>query len=243
MHTPAPVATMNSTADPVLQARRLLRGSHSAALATLSQRLAGYPYASAVPFIVDSQSNPVTLISRLAEHTKNLATDDRASLLVHGSGADVQASARLTIVGHCRRIDDTDAIARRYLRYFPDAVDLIALDFDFFRLTSSAIRYIGGFGTIHWLGGDALAPAPHAIEQIEHEAIARMNSEHAQALRTYCKRLHGVAPHEGAVIGLDCDGIDVRADGNIFRADFPAPAYDAASMQAALARLVQEWRG
>jgi putative heme iron utilization protein len=78
------------------EARRYLRRQRYGVLSTLSKKLDGYPFGSMVPFMLDHAARPVIYISRLAEHTKNIDADSRASLLVHEPAAEVQAAARST---------------------------------------------------------------------------------------------------------------------------------------------------
>jgi putative heme iron utilization protein len=230
---------MDNKTSAALDARKCLRASHVGALATLSVRLRGHPYASVVPFITDHQANPIILISRLAEHTKNIHADQRVSLLAHDTGVDVQALARVTVVGHCTQANDAEKLATRYLRYFPDAARLLDLDFAFYRITPTSIRFIGGFGTIHWLGGDALMPAANTIADVEASAIEHMNIDHQKALLHYCERLHQFTPSAVLMVGLDCDGIDVRADDRLLRIEFPHPVFDAQSVRSVLADLAR----
>ncbi|HEV2007255.1 MAG TPA: pyridoxamine 5'-phosphate oxidase family protein, partial [Burkholderiales bacterium] len=85
-------------------ARRYLRSRRSGVLATISVKLDGYPFGSVVPFVLDHAACPVILISRLAEHTKNIGADPRVSLLVHDLTDDSQGAARVTLVGNAERI-------------------------------------------------------------------------------------------------------------------------------------------
>src|ERR1700736_5957615 len=80
--------------------RALLEAEGSGVLATLSARREGWPFASVAPYALTEAGEPLLLLSRLAEHTRNLGTDPRASLLVqdHASVADPQAGARITIL-------------------------------------------------------------------------------------------------------------------------------------------------
>ena len=77
----------------------LLHASGEAALATHSQTMPGYPFATAVPFATDEHHRPIFLLSRLAEHTQNLLADNRASFLVARSLGQGEM-ARHTLVGH-----------------------------------------------------------------------------------------------------------------------------------------------
>src|SRR5678815_5950282 len=81
-------------------------------LCTLALEPQGYPYGSFVTVAFDN-GDPVFLISGLAEHTKNLERDHRASLLVAESGADDPlANGRVTLLGPCTRIDGDAGSAR-----------------------------------------------------------------------------------------------------------------------------------
>src|SRR6266478_8966248 len=64
----------------------MLRQSRSSrtpsALATLSRKHPGHPFASVMPYALDEQGQPLVLISAMAMHTQNLQADPRASLLV-----------------------------------------------------------------------------------------------------------------------------------------------------------------
>lgn len=143
----------------ILAACQLLRGQHSAALATLSHKLGGHPFVTGVDYVTDPSGRPVFLISALAEHSRNIAADPRVSLLVQGTAGDVQASPRLTLVGEAGRVGEEESAALKslYLRHFPAAEQYFALDFFFCRIEPSQLRYIGGFGAARWIApGDFL---------------------------------------------------------------------------------------
>src|SRR5262252_3151710 len=86
------------------RARTLVARISTGTLCTIALEPAGYPYGSFVTVAFDD-GNPVFLISTLAEHTRNLERDARASLLVaeHGSD-DPLANGRVTMLGECRRL-------------------------------------------------------------------------------------------------------------------------------------------
>jgi Pyridoxamine 5'-phosphate oxidase len=60
-----------------------------------------------------ARPTPIFLISGLAEHTKNLERDPRASLLVaEGGSADPLANGRVTLLGPCTRVEGDGGSAR-----------------------------------------------------------------------------------------------------------------------------------
>jgi putative heme iron utilization protein len=224
-------------------ARRFARGQHSGVLSTISQRVEGFPFGSVAPFILDHEGRPVILISTLAEHTKNLSADPRASLIVQPYSPDMQVAGRVTILGKAERLADKSEIGPRYLRFHPQAADYFAMhDFSFYRIEPVRIRYIGGFGRIHWVEpADYLLPPTPLVEQ-EDDILAHMNADHTENLRAYCRHVHGVDANNADMIGIDPDGFDVRADGAALRFDFDSPLADAQAARQALVALARAAR-
>jgi heme oxygenase (biliverdin-IX-beta and delta-forming) len=84
------------------RARTLVAQISTGTLCTVALEPEGYPYGSFVTVAFDGE-NPIFLISGLAEHTKNLERDPRASLLVaEGGSADPLANGRVTLLGRPR---------------------------------------------------------------------------------------------------------------------------------------------
>src|SRR5689334_18506358 len=102
--------------------RRLIRGQPYAALAT---SLAGQPYVSLVATACDHDASMFLLLSDLAQHTRNLLTDPRVSLLLDDTTgrADRLAGQRLTLLGQAERIaaDDAARAGARFAARHPDS--------------------------------------------------------------------------------------------------------------------------
>lgn len=226
-----------------IDARRLLRRQQHGVLSTLSKKLDGYPFGSVTPFVLDHQARPVILISTLAEHTKNIAADPRVSLLAHDTSTDIQANARVTVVGHCTRMEDQIALRARYLRYFPGAVDYFAThDFFFYRIEPAHIRFIGGFGAIHWIEVSHFVTPDNQLASQEDAIITHMNTDHQHNLLAYCRHFHGVDTSSAHMIGIDTDGFDVRAGARQLRFDFNQPVLSAQDARRALVAMAETCR-
>ena len=202
------------------QARCLLRARRHAVLSTQSQAVAGYPFGSVVPYVLDAEAAPVILVSRLAEHAKNIAADPRVSLIAIADGADLQQAARVTYLGRASRLDSPGGMEERYFRFLPAAREYRSqLDFDFFRIEPVTLRVIAGFAQAHWLSREAYTPAAGDLAAREETLAAELNAGCAERLRELaCKRTPGV--REAGIVGIDCDGFDLQADGDIMRFDF-----------------------
>jgi putative heme iron utilization protein len=139
---------------PATDPGELLRRSAVATLATISRRHPGWPAASFAPFALDAGGNPVLLLSDIAEHTRNLESDDRACLFVHDAlGDDVRATPRLALYGRARKLPAAEAaLAReRYLARHPAAAPLLDLDFRLWKLEVTEAQWVGGFAAARWL--------------------------------------------------------------------------------------------
>ena len=230
---------MNSGA----QARRRLASHRAGMLSTLSRRHGGHPFGSLVPYVLDHDGKPVILASRLAEHTRNIEADSRVSLLVHEEAPDPQAGARVTLLGNAAGLDVSSPAAARYQRFFKDSGKLLALgDFSFFAVTPLAIRCIEGFGSIHWIPAADYAPPPNSLAAAEADILTHMNSEHACNLSDYCRYARGKKPSAAVMVGLDCDGFDVRADDELVRFQFEHPLTSASEARTALVALAKASR-
>lgn len=226
------------------EARRFLHGAHHGVLSTISAKLGGYPFGSVAPFVLDHTGQPLILISTIAEHTKNIKADARVSLIAFDPvGDDMQAGARLTLVGDATAAPKDDALRARYLRYFPQSESYFDThDFLFYRIAIKQARYIGGFGKIHWIDGAELQPPPNQLAEQETAILDHMNADHAQNLRDYCRHVHQIEAREVSMTGIDSQGFDVTADRRLLRFDFDIPIADAQSARAALVALAQASR-
>lgn len=232
------------TADRGRQARLLFRSQRSGALATLSTKLPGYPYGSVLPYVTDHAGRPVFLISHLAEHTHNLQADVRTSLLVvEPGGDDVQRDARATLVGDARRIDDSETIAQRYLRQHPEHAQYLEIGgFHFWTIEPLQVRFIEGFGSLHWIAAEGYLAQAGELEALECSLLEQVNGTHRETLLALCRRELAMTPADVEAIGFDCDGLDVRADTHVLRFSLTTPVQTATQAHGALTGLAQRAR-
>lgn len=230
------------------EARQFLRSTRSGILSTISAKFEGYPFGSVAPFVLDHDGQPLILISTLAEHTKNIISNPKVSLLVFAGTEDLHANARLTLMGDASPADKDDMLLRaRYLRYFPSAAQYFEThDFSFYRIQICQARYIGGFGKISWVASKELASPPNQLADLEAGMLEHMNTDHADNLLAYCKHFHGVNAESAEMLGIDSDGFDVLAKNQtgerMLRFNFEQPVTDALSARAALVAMSKACR-
>ena len=223
---------MNNARD----ARQMLRAHRYGALCTLSKKFDGHPFGSITPYLVDHDGSLLILISTLAEHTKNIQHDPRLSLITHNQESPhIQTQGRITVVGTAQIVTDKDKADTRYLRYFPEAQSYFDMhDFSFYRIMPQSLRYIGGFGKIHWIEADSYLVQPYPLIQQENDVISHMNMDHRKTMCHYCQHFHKIEVLHVEMLGIDCDGFDVHTQEKILRFDFPEMVLDAQQARHAL---------
>ncbi len=244
MTTEAPVIKPSRTHRTAV--RRVLREARKGALAT-AMADGGAPYASLVTVATDQGGSPLFLLSTLADHTRNLLVDPRASLLVEGRGgaANPQEVARATLMGRVERSDDP-ADRARFLARHPAAGMYAGFgDFAIYRMTPERAHYVGGFARAVWIPDGLTVPeeAAMALKAAEAGILAHMNDDHADAVARYARCLLG-ATGEGPwrLVGCDADGCDIACDEQVLRLSFQEPANGPEDVHRMLVSLAREAR-
>jgi hypothetical protein len=228
-------------------ARGLVRRARSAALATTLRDDGGWAYASLVTVACDCDASPILLLSDLADHTRNLKANSRASLLFEAASgrANPQTGPRVTVLGH---IEESDAAEhrRRFLARHPSA-RLYAdfTDFRVYRMAVDRAHYVGGFGRAEWIGGEDLilaADAARVIAKSETEILERMNDGHGDVATLYATRLLGRHGSGWTLAAVDPEGFDIRRGSTLARLDFTHPEPDPRALLETLIALASQAR-
>jgi hypothetical protein len=241
---------------PGVTVRGLVREAGQAALASaLARDGSGRPYASLVLSACDHDGSPVLLLSDLADHSKNLAAEPKASLLFDGTAgrADPLTGPRASLLGELRPVADQAQAARLLARYtarHPGAADYAGFaDFRLYRMTVESAHLVAGFGRIHWLTGPEVlfdSAECGALAAAEAEIVGHMNADHGNALAAIATGLLGrpgpTGPGAWVMTGIDPEGCDLRAGGRRVRAGFAAPVRDPGAARAALVALARKAR-
>jgi putative heme iron utilization protein len=235
----APVDPKEAHATAITDIKRLMRLARTGALATLEAG-GGAPLTTLLGVASDFDGAPFFLMSTLSRHTRNLAADSRASLLLtgrHGRG-DPLNHPRVTLSGRVERCAAPRAKVR-YLQRNPKA-GLYAgfADFAVYALRIDDVHFNGGFGRAAPLTvAEVLSPrgGETALIEAEEGLLAEVNARGQAGLA----RLAGQSALRPAwrAIGLDADGLDLAAGGRAARAQFAAPAHDPEQWRARLGQL------
>lgn len=151
---------MDATSEQTLA--RLIRSTRIAALGTLHE---GEPNLAMVAYVVAGDFSAFYIhVSRLGKHTRDMEADPRVSLLITEADdgrLDPQTLARVSIRGLAEILPRSDSsylqVKDIYLTRFPDAEQLFSLgDFNVWRITPKAGRYVAGFARAFNLVPEAL---------------------------------------------------------------------------------------
>ncbi|MFQ5766103.1 MAG: HugZ family protein [Rhodospirillales bacterium] len=242
-----PMAEQPTPADYAAAARRLIRRARAAMLSTALKSRGGWPYGSLVTVALDADLSPLMLFSTLSDHTRNLADDPKASLLIEEASRrrNPQTGPRATVLGRIEPTGDRRH-RRRFLARHPDAA-LYAdfADFGFFRMAIERIHFVGGFAQAIWLSADQVAAdaeAAAAIAEAEPDILRHMNEDHSDAVDHYARTLLGRSGSGWRMTGVDPDGADLTLGGRFARLEFRAPVRDHTGVREELVRLAGEDR-
>jgi heme oxygenase (biliverdin-IX-beta and delta-forming) len=240
-----PVDPKETHAAAIADVKRLLRLARTGALATLEAQ-GGAPLTTLLGVASDFDGAPLFLMSTLSRHTRNLADDPRASLLLTGrhERGDPLNQPRVTLGGLIERCAAPRAKVR-YLQRNPKA-GLYAgfADFAVYALRIEDVHFNGGFGRAAPLTvAEVLASreGETALVAAEKGLLAEVNAlGQAQLARLAGRKVSPRAPGPGGwrAVGLDGEGLDLAAGGRAARAQFAAPAHDTEAWRARLDHVI-----
>ena len=205
-----------------------------------------------MPFALDPGGHPIFLVSTMAMHTHNMASDSKASLFVTVPEAqtDPLGAARLTIIGVAAKVPEAQVAAVRetYLAVHAGAKYYVDFkDFAFWRLQPIDVYFVGGFGVMGWVdAADYAAAQADPLAESSAGILEHMNADHEDALLAIAKHLKNVEASEAKMTSVDRLGFHVRLTtperARSVRIGFPSEIRTAADCRKALVGMVNEAR-
>lgn len=214
--TPSPLAAVVNDARPTAaeEARTIAASTNVATLASLTAD--GDPWASFVTYGL-TDGAPVLCVSRMAEHGRNLAGDQRVSLSIVApqSQTDPLASGRITLAGVVEQPAGEELIAARgaHLASVPAAKYYIEYsDFTLWVMRVRRVRWVGGYGRMDSATAeDYAAAAPDPVSPTAARAIEHLNADHADSLVGMARALGGFPDATAAeCTAADRYGLDLK---------------------------------
>lgn len=215
--TTAPDAGFPSEPSHAERARTLVHACAQGFLSTICREPKGFPFGSVVKHAVKTDGHVLLCLSDLAEHSKNLKNDPKASLMAVElvTGEDPLAAGRVTLIGPLHRLtgQDEKKATADYLDVHPGAYFAEFDDFHMYLLEVTGIRYVGGFGKMSWVRTeDFLAASPDPLRAHSSQIIDHMNEDHTDALVTFSRTFGSLPDATGArMTAVDRYGFDLLA--------------------------------
>jgi putative heme iron utilization protein len=196
------------------QARTLAARVETGTLCTNCPDPVGYPYGSLVT-VSFYDGHPLFFLSEVAEHTKHLRLDPRASLLIaEGGEGDPLAHGRVTLLGECTLVANEEPAAKVFLEQHPYAEMYADFHvFAYWRMNVISVRHIAGFGKMSWVSASEwLAAEPDPLGPHAAGIIKRMNQSHRDALSLYCRAFsQGTGVTNATMTAIDRYGFEMSA--------------------------------
>ena len=196
----------------------LLRESSEGVLSTISKKFEGYPFGSFTTFTTDRNRTVIIYASGLAQHTKNLVQNSKASLTIYNlkKNGDQQDSQRLTLLGDLVLADNQDDCKERFSLFLPHSVNYHKMhDFSFYKLLINQARWIGGFGQIAWLKPEHWTDSKPKWLEREESIINHMNDDHSNSIISTLHAQIGVKDPKAEMVAINTDGYYVRSNNEL----------------------------
>lgn len=229
--------TMQSLA---FEAKQLCRTQHSGVLSTQSTSMPGYPFGSIVPFVITHSGDVIIYISDIALHTRNIKADSKVSLTVFDpSENDSQANGRVTIMGDASRLTDAKDIVsqgEQYFQLFPQARAYENMhDFHFYKISVARVRFIGGFGKIHWINPEYWHNEYEEWQSNTAGMVDHMNEDHQEAMRLILAHFANVHTSTVTMLSVFSDGVHYQTtEGQIVFVPFAQCCHSGTEIRQAL---------
>ncbi len=213
---PSPLTEVVNPVRPTAaeEARTIAATTNTGTLASLTAT--GDPWASFVTYgLLDGA--PVLCVSQMAEHGRNLARDQRASIAIvaPATDADPLANGRITLAGVVEHPagDELAAARAAHIAAVPAAKYYVDYsDFALWVLRVHRVRWVGGYGRMDSATAEAYsAAAPDPVQPHAAGAIAHLNADHAESLALMARALGGFPDTVSALCtGADRYGLDLK---------------------------------
>ena len=225
------------------QAKQLSRTHHSGVLGTHSTSMPGYPFGSVVPYLLTPAGDAIIYISDIALHTRNIKANDKVSLTIFDAGEDdSQANGRVTIMGSAELAKQNDVKAQ-YFRLFPQAKKYEQThDFNFYAIRTERVRFIGGFGKIHWVDKAYWSVEAQDWHGAPESMINHMNEDHQDAMQLILQHKKGVNVEEPIMHSVFPEGMHCGTEKQTWFVPFEALCVSSTDVRKALVKLTNDAR-
>jgi hypothetical protein len=113
-------------------------------------------------------------------------------------------------------------------------------DFTFFAIEPVRVRYIAGFGEIHWVSAEDWCGSLPEWRPDEASIIAHMNEDHGDSLRAMCAHFRNDPCNSALMLSLDPLGFHVQTQQGIHYLRFDRSCDTAGNVRSEMVKLSRE---
>ena len=213
-----------------LEAVKLLRTSNEGVLTTISDKFEGYPFGSFITYITDRDRSVIIFASNLAEHTTNIKKNSKSCFTIFSikDHENKQDNPRMSLLGDFNKVEDSrrEELKQKLKKHLPESDLYLELpDFNFYKMSVTNVRWIGGFGKIGWLNNDSWLKKDLEWIPAEKEIIEHMNQDHSKSIISTLSAQHNVKDKKAKMIELSIDGFYCESNNKIYFLNFKRPCF------------------
>lgn len=213
-----------------LEAVKLLRTSNEGVLTTISDKFEGYPFGSFITYITDRDRSVIIFASNLAEHTTNIKKNSKSCFTIFSikDHENKQDNPRMSLLGDFNKVEDSrrEELKQKLIKHLPESDLYLELpDFNFYKMSVTNVRWIGGFGKIGWLNNDPWLKKDLEWIPAEKEIIEHMNQDHSKSIISTLSAQHNIKDEKAKMIELNIDGFYCESNNKIYFLNFKRPCF------------------
>ena len=213
-----------------LEAIKLLRTSNEGVLTTISDKFEGYPFGSFITYITDRDRSVIIFASNLAEHTTNIKKNSKSCFTIFSikDHENKQDNPRMSLLGDFIKVEDSrrEELKQKLKKHLPESDLYLELpDFNFYKMSVTNVRWIGGFGKIGWLNNDSWLKKDLEWIPAEKEIIEHMNQDHSKSIISTLSAQRNVKDEKAKMIELNIDGFYCESHNKVYFLAFKRPCF------------------
>ena len=213
-----------------VEAVKLLRNCSEGVLTTISSKFEGYPFGSFITYITDRDRGIIIFASNLAEHTTNIKNNSKSCFTIFSitDMENKQDNARMSLIGDFNQVDNKrrDELKIKLRNHLPESEMYLDLgDFNFYKMSITNIRWIGGFGKIGWLNNKDWINKNIEWEPAEKEIIDHMNQDHSNSIISTLSAQHSIKDKNAKMTEINIDGYYCQSDNKLYFLSFKRPCF------------------
>ena len=134
----------------------------------------------------------------------------------------------MSLMGDFNKVDKSrrEELKQKLKKHLPESELYLELpDFNFYKMSITNVRWIGGFGKIGWLNNDSWLKKDLEWIPAEKEIIEHMNQDHSKSIISTLSAQRNVKDEKAKMIELNIDGFYCESHNKVYFLAFKRPCF------------------